>query len=195
MKLTIEPSILDKYNVTLSECLILYLAILKVNIKDEINSLIEKNLVSKDLFSDGNLIVSNEVRELVASIIIDSDKKSIDKDAEFIELAKELQELYPKGRKPGTTYMWRGTTAEIVKKLKTITVKYKCEFTKEQAIKATKTYIQSFNGDYTRMRLLKYFLLKSEKDADSNITINSDFMSLIENEETESNNDWTTTLV
>ena len=77
--------------------------------------------------------------------------------------------------------MWRGTTAEVAKKLKTLVVKYGFVINKESVIKATKEYVNSFNGNYRYMQLLKYFILKSVKDADGNVDIKSELMSIIEN--------------
>lgn len=197
MRLTIDQSVLDKYELTVSEFMILYLTVNSVNIKSCMESLVAKGLADKNLFSEGSLVVSDKVKELVSTIAIDSDKNVIDKDAEFIELANELRELYPAGRKEGTTYMWRGTTAEIAKKLKTLVVKYKYSFTREQVLKATKDYISSFNGNYKKMRLLKYFILKSERDADDNINVISELMTLIENEgQTDAQrDDWMSTMI
>lgn len=195
MKLELDENVLERHDLTLGECLIIYLASKKINIKDCVESVIAKGLVLKDLIEDGNLIVPSESKDLLFSVIIDSNNKVINKDEEFIKLAKKIQELYPKGKKSGTTYMWRSTAAEIAKKLKTLVVKYKFKFTEEQAISATKRYVESFNGDYTKMRLLKYFILKIVKDADNNVELISDFMSLIENEGQEENSEWTTTLV
>lgn len=197
MRLTIDQTILDKYGITMEEFMILYLSANSVNIKDCSDSLLAKGLADKDLFSEGGIIVSDKIKELVHTIAIESDKSVIDKDDEFLELANELRELYPAGRKEGTTYMWRGTTAEIAKKLKTLRVKYKYSFTREQAIKATKEYINSFNGNYKKMRLLKYFILKAEKDADDTVNVISELMTLIENEgQTDAHReDWLSTIV
>lgn len=197
MRLTIDQTVLDKHDLTISEFMVLYLSVNSVDIKSCMDSLVAKGLADKNLFSEGSIVVSDKVKELVSTIAIDSDKSVIDKDAEFIELANELRELYPAGRKEGTTYMWRGTTAEIAKKLKTLVVKYKYSFTKEQVIKATKEYISSFNGNYKKMRLLKYFILKSERDADDNINVISELMTLIENEgQTDAQrDDWMSTMV
>lgn len=196
MRLTIDQSVLDKHDLTVSEFMVLYLSANSVNIKSCMDTLVAKGLADRNLFAEGGIVLSDKVKDLVTTIAIDSDKSVVDKDAEFIELANELRELYPAGRKEGTTYMWRGTTAEIAKKLKTLVVKYKYTFTKEQVIKATKEYISSFNGNYKKMRLLKYFILKSEKDADDNINVISELMTLIENEgQIEAQrNDWTSTL-
>ena len=197
MRLTIDQSILDKHGLTLEEFMILYLSINSIDIKKCTESIIAKGLADKNLFSEGSIVVSDKIKDLISTITIDSDKSVIDKDSEFIELANELRELYPAGRKEGTTYMWRGTTAEIAKKLKTLVVKYKYSFTREQVLKATKDYINSFNGNYKKMRLLKYFILKSEKDADDNVNIISELMTLIENEgHTEAQrDDWMSTMV
>ena len=197
MKLTIDQTILDKHNISIGEFMILYLSANSIDIKECIESIIKKNLADRNLFSENSIVVSDKVKDLITTIIIDSDKNVIDKDSEFLELANEMRELYPKGKKEGTTYLWRGTTAEVAKKLKTLVVKYGYSFSKEQVLKATKEYVNSFNGNYKRMRLLKYFVLKSEKDADDSINIISELMSLIENEGqiSEQREDWEATLV
>lgn len=181
MKLTIDQTILDKNNLTLEEFLVLFLSAREVDIGAILQSLVAKGLADKDLFSSGKLVISDKVKDLVSTISIESDKNVINKDSEFTELATELREIYPTGRKEGTSYMWRGTTAEIAKKLKTLVVKYGYSFSREDAIKATKEYVSSFNGNYRYMQLLKYFILKSVKDADDNVDIKSELMSLIEN--------------
>lgn len=129
------------------------------------------------------------------TIFLESIDKSPANDNFYQEIAEELRAIYPQGRKEGTNYMWRGTTAEIVKKLKTIVIKYKFKFTKEQAIQATKAYVQSFNGNYAYMQLLKYFILKTIRDADGNVEIKSEFMSRIENASQEDEVDWTNILI
>lgn len=181
MKLTIDQTILDKNGLTLEEFLVLFLSAREVDIGVISQSLVAKGLADKDLFSSGKLVISDKVKDLVSTISIDSDKNVIDKDSEFIELATELREIYPAGRKDGTTYMWRGTTAEVAKKLKTLVVKYGFTINKEDVIKATKEYVSSFNGNYKYMQLLKYFILKSVRDADGNVDVKSELMSIIEN--------------
>lgn len=181
MKLTIDQTILENNNLTLEEFLVLFLSAKEVDIGDISQSLVAKGFADKDLFSSGKLVISDKVKDLISTISIDSDKNVIDKDSEFTELATELREIYPAGRKDGTTYMWRGTTAEVAKKLKTLVVKYGFVINKESVIKATKEYVNSFNGNYRYMQLLKYFILKSVKDADGNVDIRSELMSIIEN--------------
>ena len=197
MKFTIDEEILNKYDLSVGDFMILYLGMKSLNIKSIIESLVARGLADKNLFSEGNIVVSNKVKDILSTIVIESDENVLNKDEEFIELANELRDLYPAGRKEGTTYMWRGTTAEIVKKLKTLVVKYGYTFTKDQVINATKEYINSFNGNYKRMTILKYFFLKTERDADDNINVISELMSLIENagQTNSQREDWMSTMV
>ena len=197
MKLTIDQTVLDKNNLTLEEFLVLYLGAKDVDIESVAQSLIAKGLADKDLFSNGRIVVSDKVKDLISTISIDSDKNVIDKDSEFTELATELREIYPAGRKDGTTYMWRGTTAEVAKKLKTLVVRYGYTINREDVLKATKEYVNSFNGNYRYMQLLKYFILKSVRDADGNVDIKSELMSLIENSDQidAQRDDWVSNMV
>ena len=135
--------------------------------------------------------LTREGVELVESIFLNSEfkgDKGVDTDR-YDELADKLRELYPKGRKEGTSYLWRDSHAKIANKLRTLVKKYNFKFTDEQAINATKRYIESFNGNYNYMQLLKYFILKKDKDTGEE---NSQLMSYIENEDCTDarNDDW-----
>ena len=135
--------------------------------------------------------LTREGVELVESIFLNSEfkgDKGIGTDR-YDELADKLRELYPKGRKEGTSYLWRDSHAKIANKLRTLVKKYNFKFTDEQAINATKRYIESFNGNYSYMQLLKYFILKKDKDTGEE---NSQLMSYIENEDCTDagNDDW-----
>lgn len=188
-KVSINKDVLEKNNLSMDEFLVLLLTYNKANIQEVKQSIVEKGLADFSVFDD-ELVISSTTKDLITSITIDSDVKVLSKDKEFKELADKLKELFPKGKKAGTTYMWRDSTAVIARKLKTLVVKYDYQFTEEQAIKATKAYVESFNGDYTYMQLLKYFILKSLPDGE----IKSDFMSYIENEgqEDELSDNWLT---
>lgn len=190
-KISINKDVLEKYNLSMDEFLVLLLTYNKANIHEVRESLVNKGLANYSVVDD-TLIISSITKDLITSITIDSDVTVISKDKEFKELAEKLKELFPKGKKAGTTYMWRDSTAVIARKLKTLVVKYDYEFTEEQALKATKAYVESFNGDYTYMQLLKYFILKTMPDGE----IRSDFMSYIENEghEDDIGKDWNTSL-
>ena len=128
-------------------------------------------------------------------IILDGEYKKNKKENRFNILADKLRELYPEGRKEGTNYYWRDSTKISARRLKALDKKYGIDFTDEQAINATKRYIDSFNGNYTYMQLLKYFIMKSVlKDGELEET--SQLLSYIENENqvNNTNTDWSVQL-
>ena len=182
MNISINDKVLEKYNLSLQDFLVLYLCYEEVNIEDTINSLIDRGIADRDLNSNVTAVISNNTKDLITAIIIDSDKAVISKDEEFNALAEKLRELYPEGKKPGTTYYWRDSVPMIARKLKTLVAKFGAKFTEEEAINATKKYIDSFNGDYRYMHLLKYFLLKLDKESGD---MKSEFLSILQNKDTE----------
>ena len=107
----------------------------------------------------------------------------------FDKLAKQMWELFPEGKKPGTNLMWKDSKPMIAKRLKTLVKKYKVNFTDEQALGATKKYIESFNGDYRFMQVLRYFIWKRDNDTG---TETSQLLSYIENagQTDSSDEDW-----
>ena len=93
--------------------------------------------------------------------------------------------IFPQGKKEGTPYYWKCNPKEVSNKLKRFFVYFGETYSDSQIISATKRYVQSFNGDYRYMRLLKYFIWKNDKvKTDSGVSIEqvSDLASYIENE-------------
>lgn len=185
MNITINEKLLEQYNLSVEEFLILYICSKNYNIKELLDTVIAKGYADKDVFDEYRAVVSDNNKDLIANIIINSDKKVINKEKDFLMLANKMRDLYPSGKKPGTNYPWKDSSIVIAQKLKTLVAKFGCFFTEEEALEATKKYIESFNGNYTYMQLLKYFILKTDKSTGD---IKSDFMSLIENKEEVENN-------
>lgn len=79
----------------------------------------------------------------------------------YTALADKLKQIYPDGKKLGTTFFWKDSTTVIAERLKKFFLKYG-EHTDEEIIDATKRYVKSFNGDYRYMQLLKYFIWKNK---------------------------------
>ena len=187
MNISVSERVLEKYGITLDEFLVLYLCSREVNIREVVHSLIDKDLVDRDLKDDTSAVVSDNAKDFIASVLIDSAGVILNKDSDFCDLANKMREIYPAGRKPGTTYYWRDSTEVIAKKLKTLVTKFDISFTEEAALNATKRYIESFNGDTRFMQLLKYFILKTDRVTGE---IQSEFLSLLQNpEEQDSLND------
>lgn len=184
MTIEINEDILRRYKLSISQYLILWAFMKSTDIAADFQNLVERKIIQKE---DKEFCIAPEEASVVENIYL----KSITKDSKgedyYTDLAVALKNVYPKGRKPGTNTMWRGNTVEIVKKLKTLESVYHFTFTFDQAVEATRKYVESFNGNYDKMRVLKYFLLKtvSEPDEDGKLksTVVSDFMTFVENED------------
>lgn len=161
MKLVIDSEVCKSKGLTLEEFIVLYLNSKNIDISKTINSIIEKKVAGKDLFNPNAVVLSSNSRKLLEEIILDSDKTVATNNKRLENLAEKLRELYPEGKKQGTQYYWRDSNSVIVKKLKALVKKYGDCFTDEQAVNATKKYVESFNGNYQFMQLLKYFISKN----------------------------------
>ena len=192
MNVTINSSVLQKYNLSIKEFLVLYLCFLETDIEKTINSLVEKRIADKNLYNNIDLILSDNTKELIATILVESDKAVVNNQEKFNQLAEKMRELYPAGKKPGTTYYWKDSVPIIARKLETLVSKFNVNFTEEEVLNATKRYIDSFDGDYRYMQLLKYFILKTDKTTGE---VRSELLAFLANEDDEDSADWTTNLV
>lgn len=158
------------------------------------------NLINKGLITACNSTVqslnrkyniSTKGREVVLEVLADSQKEILTREEAIAKLADQLKEIYPKGKMAGTSYYYRCNKTDIVRKLKSFFRRYG-NYTNEQVLEATKRYVESFNGNYSYLRLLKYFIWKDEvKDGETIST--SQLADWIENEgQTNTmSNDWT----
>lgn len=179
MRITIDTNILSREELSLGEFLTLLLGYFRLNFDESFGSLVDKKLADIDKFKMGEIILSGNSIDLVTRLLTEADerlKKSPVKN--FYTLAAKLRNLYPYRNKSGTTYPWRSTVNDVAQKLMVLVVIHGFIFTEEEAIRATKEYVSSFKEDKQHMKLLNYFILRTNKDSKE---IESDFMSIIEN--------------
>lgn len=181
MKITINTDILQRHNLSLGEFLIMLLGYYDIDYQKCHNNIIKKLFAEKNLFKEMSIILSNNSKDLIARILMESDDKAVRSGIDFDRLAVELQNIFPQGIKPGKTYKWRGNTEEIAQKLRVLVVKYDFQFTEQEAIDATMEYVSSFNAPYTQMHTLKNFLLYIKKNPEGQHEMESMFMTIIEN--------------
>ena len=191
MIITIDEDVCKTWGLSFSEVLAIVLVktgkdipILFVNLED-------KKALVKDIFN--KYLVTQGYDERVSNILLDSEKDRQPQDK--IELlAKQMMELFPALKKAGSSQYFRGNKKDITLRLKKFFKLYGNKFSNDQIIIATKKYVESFNGNYTYMRVLKYFIWKDEKRIDSDgigyIDEVSDLASYIENDGKEFNNEW-----
>lgn len=196
MSITLSKEGCLKNNITLSEAIQLLIIYNKIDMNNALDALIEKGLITKnlDINVEGAWRLTNKGKDLIDTVILDSSNNS-DPDERYVPLATELKNIFPKGKKDGTHYYWSEGIALIIRRLRLFYKKYGKNYTDEQIISAARRYVNSFNGDYAYMRLLKYFILKEKVGAAGDIEGDSELISWIENEGQEDLSDnWTSTL-
>lgn len=196
MKIEIDEEVCKKYNLSIKETLILIgLSYLTPELAIQLNKKRYLLNLGSPLFKEEpKCRLSREAKEIIACILAESTKEVAARTTNVEELADKLRDIYPNGKIFNTNYYYRGNKGDIVNKLKTFFKRYGTKYTDEQIINATKKYVESFNGNYTYLKLLKYFIWKDERAKGESVqSLLADF---IENENAEDtiNNDWTSTL-
>lgn len=191
MKYVIDEDIVNKNGLSLSDFFILVAIIADPRISDNIYTLIETGYITAN--EEGIFKVKSIYKDLISKILLTSDK-AVPKEDRCKKLAIDLRALFPKGIKTGSA-AWRGNEREITLRLQKFFKLYGDNWTDEEIIEATKRYIASFNGDYTYMKILKYFIFKPEtkmgEDGKGYIEEVSNLANWLENpEETEVIDDW-----
>lgn len=195
MKYVIDEKIAKDKGLDLPSVLAIMLVKTCEDIPELFSNLKEREVLGKDMFS---FYVTPRWDDVMADILLTSDEV-VPKDDELDILTEELMEIFPSGKKDGTSTYWRGNKKDIKLRLKKFFKLYGNKFTFDQIKEATKRYVNSFNGDYMYMRVLKYFIWKDVKKTDGEgrgfIEEVSDLASYIENEGSDDgNSDWTSTL-
>lgn len=188
----------QKNNISIAEALLLLAIHNSANLDKAQEELIKKGYITadrNDLFQQIGWRMTAKGAEVIDSVIIDSDKKN-NSEERLVQLAIRLKEIFPKGKKDGTNYYWADGVALIVRRLKLFFKKYGDTYSDEQIVKAAEKYVQGFNGNYTYMRLLKYFILKEKVGAAGEVEGDSELISYIENADQTDDlkNDWTSSL-
>lgn len=178
MKITIDTDIIEKYGLSFGEFLVLLVNYYGENYEDTCQSLIDKHVADINLTKHSSLIMSDYTKETINKILVESDEKVTQSEIDFNTLARKLQDIYPKGKKPGKTYDWRGDIEDIVFMLKILVARYDFSFTEEEAIKATTEYVNTFKDQQLKhMHTLRNFILYTSR----NNGMESIFMTIIEN--------------
>ena len=197
MTICLNKQIIDQYNMTIDEVLLMIVLENNVNLDEAQKVLISKGYITlnrNELFLPIGWRLTNVGKDILNSIIVDSDKHQEPQDR-LTELATKLKTIFPKGKKDGTNYYWSDGVPLIIRRLKLFFKKYGNDFTNEQIIQATEKYVEGFNGSYQYMRLLKYFIFKEKVGANGEIEGDSELISYIENADNEDlRNEWTSTL-
>ena len=201
MKITIDEDACKKVKLSLPEVLMITLVKTGVNIETLLKQMKEKQiLVEEHTLLGTNLLVTQRWSDLSDKALLSADK-SVPDNKRLENLAKSLMEVFPAGKKEGTSQYWKGNLRDNTLRLAKFFKLYGDKYTDEQMIEAAKNYVSSHNGKYQYMRLLKYFIWKDTRKVNSEgegyIEEVSDLAAFIENAKDEKNlkDDWMSTMV
>lgn len=188
MKYFIDDEVAKKYHLDINEVLGLMLCKHGCNFEHLINTMLKKEYIVKDMF--GDYLLTRNWDDMLQKVLLESED-TIPKDNDLNYLVGELRELFPKGIKTGSA-AWRGNKREITLRLQKFFKIYEHRYSDDDIIEATKKYVESFNGNYTYMRILKYFILKDEvkvnEDGSRYVEQVSELANYLENDMETSNN-------
>lgn len=201
MKITIDEDACKKVKLSLPEVLLITLVKTGVNIEILLKQMKEKQmLVEEHTLLGTNLLVTQRWSDLSDKALLSADK-SVPDNKRLENLARALMEVFPAGKKEGTSQYWKGNLRDNTLRLAKFFKLYGDKYTDEQLIEAAKNYVSSHNGKYQYMRVLKYFIWKDTRKVNSEgegyIEEVSDLAAFIENAKDEKNlkDDWMSTMV
>ena len=202
MKITIDEKVCTKYKITPVEVLFALAIRASESPHGELLNMENREILVKDR---GVYKVTQHWSDVLDEILSDSSGSVTKTDEELLELAKQMRELYPQGKMKDrygrlTPYYYRCNNSEVVKKLKKFFTVFG-NVSDDEILDATKRYVASFQGNYTGMRLIKYFILKDDvrpTEDGNHVEQISDLATFLENKEEDeevNNDDWTTKLI
>lgn len=156
---------------------------------------LKEELFAKEVLvrKDNDILVTESWADRVSRILLLSDQE-VPCESRLDNLAVKLMEIFPKGKKEGTSVYFKGNKKDNKLRLQKFFKLYGNTYTDEQIVEAAKRYVESFNGNYSYMRALKYFIWKDEKktDGEGKVYVEevSDLATYIENEGDSQNKEW-----
>ena len=196
MKITIDEKVCTKHKMTMGEVLMALAIRMSKNSSEDLQNMENREIL---IYKNNRYLVTQHWSDVLDEVISDSSGKVEKSDEELLELAKQMRELYPQGKMKDrygrmTPYYYRCNNSEVVKKLKKFFTIFG-NVPDEDILDATKRYVASFQGNYTGMRLIKYFILKDDVkpgEDGNHVEQISDLATFLENKESgeeEVNND------
>lgn len=190
MKLIIDENLCSKHKMTITEVLLALAVRSSENLQGELLNMQNREILVNDR---GIYKVTQHWSDVLDELLSDSSGASEKTDEQLIMLAKQMREIFPQRKmldrlgRP-TPYYYRCNTSEVVRKLKKFFTIFG-NIPDSDIIDATKRYVASFQGDYTGMRLIKYFILKDDvkpsEDGTGHVEQISDLATFLENKDSE----------
>lgn len=190
MKYVIDTDVCIREQISLPIVLSVMLVQSGADLKELKEELFAKEVLVR---KDNDILVTEAWADRISRILLLSDQE-VPCESRLDNLAVKLMDIFPKGKKEGTSVYFKGNKKDNKLRLQKFFKLYGNTYTDEQIIEAAKRYVESFNGNYSYMRALKYFIWKDEKktDGEGKVYVEevSDLATYIENEGDSQNKEW-----
>lgn len=202
MKFVIDTKKLEESNISIDVLMYLMALYLRSPITSKtIETLHKTNYIYYGKVEGGlpaEIDLLEEGAEILEEVFLNSElEKTVEDKDRYTKLAESMMKIFPEGKKAGTIHYWKGNTKDISRRLKKFFKVYG-DKPDEDILSATKRYIESFNGNYQYMKILKYFIWKDERKLNEDGIIYVDTTSaladVLENKDTLTKRDWINTL-
>lgn len=178
MKITIDTDIIKKKGISKDVFFHLLCNYFKVDMSEKPDR--EANNLGYNIEDIDSYDISIDGISLVEQIIAESSLTSNIPDREYETVAETMISVYPEGIKPGTHRQWGGSVSQVADKLKFLEFYTGERVDAEEAVKATREYVESFREDTKYMQTLPYFIFRCRRDGDNNLEWYSNFLSIVE---------------
>lgn len=182
---SVPNSFLEKYDLDLNTVLTLYLLYKNVNLINLLAQLEHLGMITLKSPNQGVLVP--QMLPIMEELNALNDLETPPDEIKLLETVKLMQEVFPKGIKAGTNNTWRGNKYEIKQKLLKFQDKFNIPLDFDKILIATKSYVNSFNGNFKTMHTLKYFILKNVI-VNGETEVKSELLSFLDNDISEDDN-------
>ena len=115
MNYVINEDICKKKGMDLPSLLAVLLVKTGVNITELFNDLVNKEVLVKDMFSEG-FLVTQRWDSICSDILLSADT-SVPSDERLLPLVNSLMQIFPAGKKEGTSLYWKGNRKDNKERL------------------------------------------------------------------------------
>lgn len=115
MNYVINEDICKKKGMDLPSLLAVLLVKTGVNITELFNDLVNKEVLVKDMFSEG-FLVTQRWDSICSDILLSADT-SVPSDERLLPLVDTLMSIFPSGKKEGTSLYWKGNRKDNKERL------------------------------------------------------------------------------
>ena len=174
-RITIDPSVMERHNMTIGEFIITLAALWKVDLDEAAHHMVKMGTARVEL----GLVLPNQIAvDRFYAVLADSTEIKIS-ESDLQTLAGRLKLVYPRGKQPNTDVYWTEGVQLIAERLRNFFRKYG-EFPANEVVDAAKRYVEEMSEN-PFMKTLKYFIYKDTYGPNGTVEYSSDLYTYIEN--------------